>query len=59
MTAYFNDITNQFNPRKVLLYSKDGQYFCESKKHEMKQTNLSTYVCQECKKIYMGPLMIR
>lgn len=56
MTAYFTDLTNQFNQKKVILRSKNGNYFCESEQHLIVEVEFMTYACKECKKLYMGPL---
>lgn len=59
MTAYFNDITAQHNQKKVLLYSENGKYYCESKEHKIREVDFMTYVCDSCRKTYMGPLMVK
>lgn len=56
MSAFFQDTTNQFNPKKVILYSKNGQYYCESQQHLIKEVAPNIFRCIECKKEYMGPL---
>jgi hypothetical protein len=56
MTVYFQDRTNRFNPREVILYSKNSQYYCESQQHLIKEITPYTFVCNECIKEYMGPV---
>lgn len=58
MTGYFNDMTNRFDSKQVLLQSKNGQYYCENNHPIQKVTN-SIFFCNQCKKEYMGPLLYK